>query len=937
MPSSLPLLVLTAVGLTLSGGLLAWIACETRNARKARAFARAATSQISERYRAYVLLERRIKHTIWAFDLAEREFAEKFTAQHQQILSLRTAVDEFSGEATEVSPAEAVAYMNALWPKLPEGEEEPQAADQDLGDWEDRLAQVTAEKEAELDRQTTVIEDLTNRIHNLEPLGGQAASLTNDLAQAQARTAELEESSRILATEQGVLQAELESVLAAVEIARASATDELQDAKQDVENAHAEAEAAASAHAEAIETLESASSGLRLQIETQASDLSQRKTELETARTEAEASAQASAQTVQELESLGAELRLEVESLNSNLVNKEAQLDRTQTASKDSQAEQGKLVSELEVTLSEVQARTIDLLSELSQAEDRGQDARAHGEELENSLSARDKEQEELQRVLADALEQADQRSTEIEQANDLQANLEAELIQARAAILGAQDDAEGVSKQREQAQAEEREEAAASLERLHTELNQEQKDRAAEVQGLEGRHAAQQQHVEDLEHAGAANAELIEGLRQELEAQTKQAKSKEKAAHAESKATSDQAQQQTSEITAMQEALEVLAQRLEQQTSAMSELQAMHAQTTAQLDTNQETHDTNQRDLEKLLGKTQSELGRTLKIAEKETRDFTERMAATEADTRRAGELADERNAELKDLNEALAKAQSDLDQASNLVSSHDNELDSLQRDLDTERAALNKAKRGQSAALAESKANRQAQQAELRGKQKELTGLQKNLEAAQASADKQAQQHENNASAHAEKLEKVERALAQNSGRVGELESELKSERKALTTAQLEHVDEQRKGARAHAHGISELEARIADRDADLEALRGEHEVSRTETRSLTQRLTDLDVELIERRQRVAFLEARVAELVQEIASLNELSTCQDTQIGQLMSNVNNLSDDLSLKSGALARKLSTFEAAQAMMANLKPMMDALEGQLTEEEGKS
>ena len=83
-------LILFAVGLTVSGGLLAWIACETLNARRRRALAEEMTAQVRERYKAYVLLERRVGQVIGAFDIAEREFGEKLSAVALLNLELRS-------------------------------------------------------------------------------------------------------------------------------------------------------------------------------------------------------------------------------------------------------------------------------------------------------------------------------------------------------------------------------------------------------------------------------------------------------------------------------------------------------------------------------------------------------------------------------------------------------------------------------------------------------------------------------------------------------------------------------------------------------------------------------------------------------------------------------------------------------------------------------
>jgi hypothetical protein len=63
-------------------------------------------------------------------------------------------------------------------------------------------------------------------------------------------------------------------------------------------------------------------------------------------------------------------------------------------------------------------------------------------------------------------------------------------------------------------------------------------------------------------------------------------------------------------------------------------------------------------------------------------------------------------------------------------------------------------------------------------------------------------------------------------------------------------------------------------------------------------------------------------------------ETSDLQRAQIDELLQQLDHTNDDLLTKAGRLAKKESTVEAAQSMLANLKPIIDALESQLTDDE---
>ena len=62
--------------------------------------------------------------------------------------------------------------------------------------------------------------------------------------------------------------------------------------------------------------------------------------------------------------------------------------------------------------------------------------------------------------------------------------------------------------------------------------------------------------------------------------------------------------------------------------------------------------------------------------------------------------------------------------------------------------------------------------------------------------------------------------------------------------------------------------------------------------------------------------------------------MASASESRVEELMEALDSANELLADRSGLLAKKGSAMTAAASMLANLKPMLDALEDQLTEEE---
>ncbi|MEE8469578.1 MAG: hypothetical protein V3T22_14050, partial [Planctomycetota bacterium] len=224
MPTLVPFVALFASGCALSGALLAWIALERRHLTKHAASEFEQARRARARYAAYQDLQRHLTQAVTGFERRERELLRALATQKQNLAELLAALDAHQGLSDEVSPDEAVRWMEQVFePRRAVVAERDELA-AELAGWEQRLQHVQDEKRAELGRQSTLIRELTDRVRHLEPAAAagnaeqearsaaMVARLQGELEQALeiAGRASLAEASRAAAVgEQAALRAQL--------------------------------------------------------------------------------------------------------------------------------------------------------------------------------------------------------------------------------------------------------------------------------------------------------------------------------------------------------------------------------------------------------------------------------------------------------------------------------------------------------------------------------------------------------------------------------------------------------------------------------------------------------------------------------------------------------------------------------------------------------
>lgn len=190
MPTLVPFVALFASGCALCGALFAWIALERRHVarRAAGEFERAQRTR--SRYAAYQDLERHLTGAVTGFERRERKLLRALATQKENLTQLLPTLDQQQGLSDEVSPDEAVRWMEQVFePRRAVAAERDELATE-LAGWEERLQHVQREKRAEFERQSTLIQELTDRVRHLEPMA--AAGSAQQEAQGSATLARLQ-------------------------------------------------------------------------------------------------------------------------------------------------------------------------------------------------------------------------------------------------------------------------------------------------------------------------------------------------------------------------------------------------------------------------------------------------------------------------------------------------------------------------------------------------------------------------------------------------------------------------------------------------------------------------------------------------------------------------------------------------------------------------
>ena len=173
-----------SLGAAAAGGALAYLVAETRNRRERVALAREMTRQVRARYEAYVAMEGRVARVIDEFDRAESALNERLADQTRQMRRLHKALDGYEGRETQFAErAPVTVQVDALPSDLAAHHADEVAEMQDaLALWRQRMTESSAEKEAEITRQTAMIDELTSRIESLAPLEGKLDEATVELS-----------------------------------------------------------------------------------------------------------------------------------------------------------------------------------------------------------------------------------------------------------------------------------------------------------------------------------------------------------------------------------------------------------------------------------------------------------------------------------------------------------------------------------------------------------------------------------------------------------------------------------------------------------------------------------------------------------------------------------------------------------------------------------
>ncbi|MDG1490408.1 MAG: hypothetical protein P8R43_00860, partial [Planctomycetota bacterium] len=179
--------MLVSLGSAVAGALLAFAVAEHRNRRERASLAKEMTRQVRERYEVYVQMEDRVQRVISEFDRSETALRTRLSEQTRQMRRLQKALDAHEGISTKF--AEKAPVESPEFPLEETGPREVAQFQDDVAAWRGRIHEATREKEVELERQTTVIDELTARIESLRPLEGQLGETSNrlDATQGEAR------------------------------------------------------------------------------------------------------------------------------------------------------------------------------------------------------------------------------------------------------------------------------------------------------------------------------------------------------------------------------------------------------------------------------------------------------------------------------------------------------------------------------------------------------------------------------------------------------------------------------------------------------------------------------------------------------------------------------------------------------------------------------
>ena len=415
MPTLVPFVALLASGCALSGALLAWIALERRHLTRHAASGFEQTRRARARYAAYQDLQCHLTQAVTGFERRERELLRALATQKENLAELLAALDARQVQSDEVSPDEAVRWMEQVFEPRRAAVAERDELAAELAGWEQRLQHAQDEKRAELGRQSTLIQESTDRVRHLEPAAAagnaqQEAQGSATIARLQqelehaleiAGRASLAEASRAAAVgEQAALRAQL-SVLGS-------------EGERIAELCRERDEAVGALEARTAEIVRLRNGSSQPEPSGAGHDAPRIEQELERLRSEASGALEARTEREAHFAQQEAHLERELEHARSELDDLADSLVRTEAKSATSAQERGALVAERDALVEDLELERTSLEDSQRRLQEALDRIESSDQALEQELRARKSELDRAQGELQESRErEQDARSSE--------------------------------------------------------------------------------------------------------------------------------------------------------------------------------------------------------------------------------------------------------------------------------------------------------------------------------------------------------------------------------------------------------------------------------------------------------------------------------------------------------------------------------------------
>jgi len=893
----------------LFGAVLVWILNERKNREELMYLEEDMLVQVRERYQAYVGLEQQIAGAITQFDKREEQFGQTLQKQSQRIVKLKQAFDKASGGEIACDPNDTSWLESTVFTKAVEQQtskvrdEAAQTFGEELAGWKQKLNDSEDQKRIELERQSDQLSELTGQVESMGRLNTSLEEYEEELAQARTQCESLIQEAHASSQERDEFQVhvtELKEKLSQQEATDNSeltkATAELDqqrsrtaDLQSEVNVARADKTLAEEALVEATDELvtmkESVAKTERLETRAQdlAGRLEQKALELTTFKRHHN---QFGDQQTTEIEGLQTEL--------DELRPLKEELESTQRAA-----------SEFKTELLTSEQMVADLVNDNEALEATRQQKESELEQLKTELTSRQTEREEFEGSAQNELDA-------------LNASLDA--------VRNELEDAQVARQAAEESASHDRATATAELESTRTKLDQEQTDRDAFEASMKAELDAAQTRCEETQDELTQAKSSLGQMESSSEEQLQTAK--------------DEINETKSELAAAQSAHEKTQQRLNGQ------LEQAQTQTEAIQNDLQRTTEANQessRESEARCSDLETEICDSRSRVEQLETELTEATRGRAAATAEAAAQCEQLfQAESKstELSGEISDLRSRCDNAELELVEHADEATSLRAEIetaqDTHQVQLNELRANAELAQDEA-AGRETQVAEL----KEELGLTRtslqHLETEQAEFKQQSEADIARALEDLEsKTQELSTALAKYEGicqemegkareitnlhqRIGEIEPELASARKEVDSLRTSSHDLAARNSEEKLGLISKFE----EKNAQFQELQEVHDTACGERTDQAEHIRHLNDMLSDQEELMAEMTAVISDLNSQLHNTEKQSKGNETRISHLMRALEDTQ-------GVVAEKDSTVEAAKSVLAELRPMFEALESQL-------